>query len=258
MIPPQRRGNCSRKCTRAARTTGSEPMPGTGCVAGETKRDKLEKVEPARDFPLPSGVYPRKRTSGAVAHGRKAACPDMHAVCRKSVFFVYSAILTGRNHPTRVRERRPAQPACQTLRLIVYDNDHQRKDLPMTIDPIAAYSSRALAPMRSGVASLPGRCFRPKCPPAPWVCSSASWASASAPRTSPLPKKPAPTILKDFARELELQYLTQHVEPFKPAGSYSVNATTRRMGLNAYMPAIQPTRRFPHDQRHGLRPRLYD
>jgi hypothetical protein len=46
--------------------------------------------------------------------------------------------------------------------------------------------------------------------------------------------EPAPKILKDFAQELELQYLTQHVSPYKPAGDYAPNPTTRRLGAMAY------------------------
>ena len=46
--------------------------------------------------------------------------------------------------------------------------------------------------------------------------------------------EPAPKILKDFAQELELQYLTQHVSPYTPAGAYSTNATTQRLGAMAY------------------------
>ena len=46
--------------------------------------------------------------------------------------------------------------------------------------------------------------------------------------------EPAPKILKDFAHELELQYLTQHVSPYQPAGAYAANATTQRLGAMAY------------------------
>lgn len=46
--------------------------------------------------------------------------------------------------------------------------------------------------------------------------------------------EPAPKILKDFAQELELQYLTQHVSPYRPAGAYAINATTQRLGAMAY------------------------
>ncbi len=46
--------------------------------------------------------------------------------------------------------------------------------------------------------------------------------------------EPAPKILKDFAQELELQYLTQHVSPYRPAGDYAPNPTTRRLGAMAY------------------------
>lgn len=46
--------------------------------------------------------------------------------------------------------------------------------------------------------------------------------------------EPAPKILKDFAQELELQYLTQHVSPYRPAGVYAPNATTQRLGAMAY------------------------
>jgi hypothetical protein len=46
--------------------------------------------------------------------------------------------------------------------------------------------------------------------------------------------EPAPKILKDFAQELELQYLTQHISPYRPAGAYAPNATTQRLGATAY------------------------
>lgn len=46
--------------------------------------------------------------------------------------------------------------------------------------------------------------------------------------------EPAPKILQDFAQELELQYLAQHVSPYRPAGAYAPNATTRRLGAMAY------------------------
>lgn len=46
--------------------------------------------------------------------------------------------------------------------------------------------------------------------------------------------EPAPKILQDFAQELELQYLTQHVSPYRPAGAYAPNATTQRLGAMAY------------------------
>ena len=47
-------------------------------------------------------------------------------------------------------------------------------------------------------------------------------------------EEPAPKILKDFAQELELQYLTQHVKPFRPAAAQGATATTHRLGLAAY------------------------
>ncbi len=46
--------------------------------------------------------------------------------------------------------------------------------------------------------------------------------------------EPAPKILRDFAQELELQHLTQHVSPYRPAGAYAPNATTQRLGAMAY------------------------
>jgi hypothetical protein len=37
-----------------------------------------------------------------------------------------------------------------------------------------------------------------------------------------------------FDQELELNRLTQHVTPFRPAGASTQNATTQRLGLSAY------------------------
>ncbi len=46
--------------------------------------------------------------------------------------------------------------------------------------------------------------------------------------------EPAPVILQDFAREIELQFLIQHVTPFQPKGTYAHNATMQRLGASAY------------------------
>lgn len=46
--------------------------------------------------------------------------------------------------------------------------------------------------------------------------------------------EPAPAILQDFAREIELQFLTQHVGPFQPRGAFAQNATMQRLGASAY------------------------
>ncbi|PKN42571.1 MAG: hypothetical protein CVU60_06170 [Deltaproteobacteria bacterium HGW-Deltaproteobacteria-18] len=54
--------------------------------------------------------------------------------------------------------------------------------------------------------------------------------------------EPAPKILKDFAQELELQYLTQHVSPYRPAGNYSQNANLQRLGAGAYSQQAFQTR----------------
>lgn len=54
--------------------------------------------------------------------------------------------------------------------------------------------------------------------------------------------EPAPKILKDFAQELELQYLTQHVSPYRPAGDYSQNANLQRLRAGAYSQQAFQTR----------------
>ena len=46
--------------------------------------------------------------------------------------------------------------------------------------------------------------------------------------------EPAPAILQDFAREIELQFLIQHVTPFQPKGTFAHNATIQRLGASAY------------------------
>jgi hypothetical protein len=54
--------------------------------------------------------------------------------------------------------------------------------------------------------------------------------------------EPAPKILKDFAQELELQYLTQHVSPYRPAGDYSQNMNLQRLRAGAYSQQAFQTR----------------
>lgn len=46
--------------------------------------------------------------------------------------------------------------------------------------------------------------------------------------------EPAPKVLLDFAREVELQFLTQHITPFQPKGAMGHNATLQRLGVSAY------------------------
>jgi hypothetical protein len=54
-------------------------------------------------------------------------------------------------------------------------------------------------------------------------------------------RQEAPPVLLNFAQELEMFRLTQHVEPFRPAGEYARNATMQRLGAEAY--AFQANRR---------------
>lgn len=101
----------------------------------------------------------------------------------------------------------------------------------MTVDPISTYSSQSIGS------------------DADWGASRNMLSARVSTRTIALQlgklgvslstqnislDEPAPKILKDFAQELELQYLTQHVKPYTPAGTYSANATTQRLGAMAY------------------------
>lgn len=44
----------------------------------------------------------------------------------------------------------------------------------------------------------------------------------------------APAPAADFAQELELNRLTHHVSPFRPAGLFAQNATLQKRGVSAY------------------------
>jgi len=105
----------------------------------------------------------------------------------------------------------------------------------MTIDPIAAYSSQSLGSDAQWSRESSRQMLSAKVSTRTVGVQLGKLGVSLSTKNVSFAEEAAPTILKDFARELELQYLAQHVEPFKPAGSYSVNATTRRMGLNAYM-----------------------
>ena len=104
----------------------------------------------------------------------------------------------------------------------------------MTVDPISAYSSQSLGSDAQWSRESSRQILSAKVSTRTVGVQLGKLGVSLSTRNVSFAEEPAPTILKDFARELELQYLTQHVEPFKPAGSYAVNATTRRMGVNAY------------------------
>jgi hypothetical protein len=106
----------------------------------------------------------------------------------------------------------------------------------MTIDPITAYSSQSLGSDAQWNRESSRQMLSAKVSTRTvGVQLGKLGVSLSTQKVSFAEDQEAPAILKDFAREMELQYLTQHVEPFKPAGSYALNATTRRMGLDAYV-----------------------
>ena len=43
-----------------------------------------------------------------------------------------------------------------------------------------------------------------------------------------------PASLTDFAQELELNRMTHHVSPFRPAGLFAHNASIQKRGVSAY------------------------
>jgi hypothetical protein len=104
----------------------------------------------------------------------------------------------------------------------------------MTIDPITAYSSQSLGSDAQWNHGSSRQMLSAKVSTRTVGVQLGKLGVSLSTKNVSFAEEPAPRILKDFAREVELQYLTQHVEPFKPAGSYAVNATTRRMGLDAY------------------------
>lgn len=58
-------------------------------------------------------------------------------------------------------------------------------------------------------------------------------------------EEPAPKILKDFAQEMELQFLTLHVEPFRPAGAGGPSPNLQRIRTQAYARQAFQTRTVP-------------
>ncbi len=102
----------------------------------------------------------------------------------------------------------------------------------MTIDPISQYSSQSLG---SGLNRDDGFARQTAHVSTRTIGMQLGKLGISlSTQDISLADEPAPAILKDFAHEVELQILTQHVNPFRPAGSYALNATTHRLGLAAY------------------------
>jgi hypothetical protein len=123
--------------------------------------------------------------------------------------------------------------ACQNGPSIVWNNKLHRKDYPMTVDRITSYSNQSLG----FDANLNGGSMRDLLSArvsTRTIGMQLGKLGVSLSTQNISLDEPAPKILKDFAQELELQYLTQHVSPYRPAGAYGANATTQRLGAMAY------------------------
>ncbi len=101
----------------------------------------------------------------------------------------------------------------------------------MTLDPISSYSSQSLGSDANWGASRDMLSARVS---TRTIALQLGKLGVSLSTQNVSLDEPAPKILKDFAQELELQYLTQHVRPYAPAGAYSTSATTQRLGAMAY------------------------
>jgi hypothetical protein len=104
----------------------------------------------------------------------------------------------------------------------------------MSLDPISSYSSQSLGPDEGLHQGFPRQVLSARVSTRTIGVQLGKLGVSLSTQNISFADEPAPKILKDFAQELELQYLTQHVSPFKAAGSYSSNSTTRRLGAMAY------------------------
>ena len=104
----------------------------------------------------------------------------------------------------------------------------------MTSDPISAYSSQSIGSDAQWSSGFSRQMLSARVSPRTIGVQLGKLGVSLSTQNISFSDEPAPKILKDFAQELELQYLTQHVSPFKAAGSYASNATSRRLGAMAY------------------------
>ena len=104
----------------------------------------------------------------------------------------------------------------------------------MTPDPISAYSSQSLGSDAQWNSGFSRQMLSARVSTRTVGVQLGKLGVSLSTQNISFADEPAPKILKDFAQELELQYLTQHVSPYKPAGDYAPNPTTRRLGAMAY------------------------
>lgn len=104
----------------------------------------------------------------------------------------------------------------------------------MTVDPVSAYSNQAIGSDQNRDRSA-GRELVNALVTTRTVGLQLGKLGVSL-RTQDISfaEEPAPKILKDFAQEMELQFLTLHVEPFRPTGAGDPSPNLRRLGVQAY------------------------
>ena len=104
----------------------------------------------------------------------------------------------------------------------------------MTVDPISSYSSQSLGSDANWNDGSSRRMLSARVSTRTvGVQLGKLGVSLSKQNISFAPEK-VPTAPLDFAQELELHRLTQHITPFRPAGAYTQNATLQRLGVSAY------------------------
>ena len=104
----------------------------------------------------------------------------------------------------------------------------------MTPDPISAYSSQSIGSDAQWSSGVSRQMLSARVSTRTIGVQLGKLGVSLSTQNISFTDEPAPKILKDFAQELELQYLTQHVRPFTAAGNYTANATARRLGAMAY------------------------
>ena len=104
----------------------------------------------------------------------------------------------------------------------------------MTVDPISSYSSQSLGSDANGNRGSSRQLLSAQISTRTvGVQLGKLGVSVSKQDISFAPEK-VPASATDFAHELELHRLTQHVVPFRPAGAFTQNATLQRLGISAY------------------------
>jgi len=104
----------------------------------------------------------------------------------------------------------------------------------MTVDPISTYSNQSLGSDVGQYDGFSRQMLSAKVSTKTVGVQLGKLGVSLSTQNISFAQEALPQTRQDFAQELELQGLTQHIMPFRAAGSFSQNATIQRLGVQAY------------------------